>query len=135
MLLPEVAAYLIAQGIGTALDTDVFLGKIPADPDVVVVLSEYTGMADEPDLGTGNIRLEFPRIQVLCRGAKDDYATPRQTAQTAKQKLMKVLNQTLSGVRYLAINVESGPFFLRRDQNDRIEIVANYQVTKEFSAT
>ena len=101
MLLAEIGAYLIANGVGTTLDTDVFLGKVPSDPDVIVAVQEYGGLADEPDLGTGNIRLEMPRIQVLCRGVKDDYSGPRQVCQTAKIQLMKIRNQALSGVRYL----------------------------------
>jgi len=137
MLLPELGAYLIAQGVGTALGTDMFLGKLPPTPDAIVAIFEYASLADEPDLGVDgkNIRYEYPRVQIVCRGVRDDYATPRTTAQNAKKALMKVQGSTLTGTYYLAVTPESGPFFLRRDLNDRLEFVTNFQVYKGLSAS
>ena len=107
MLLTELAAYLQAQGIGTQ-GVSLFYGTMPeTDPTdsspVTVVLYEYGGTMNEPDLGTGNTRLEFPSVQIVCRGLANDYNSPRQKATDIVTALTKVINQTLSGVSYKAI--------------------------------
>lgn len=134
MLLPELATYLQSAGIGT-LGTDLFYGRVPASPDVCTVLMEYGGLPIEPDLGTPTIRLEFPRVQVLTRGLKDDYDTPRLKAQAVLVALTAIVNQSLSGVAYKVAAALQSPFFLRRDQNDRVEIACNYQVMKAPSVS
>lgn len=142
MVLAEVTTYLASQGIGTAA-TDLFYGPMKeAYPDAVVLVQEYGGLTDEPNLSDPtptaapagkSIRLEFPRIQILCRGARNDYNTPRAKAEAARVALTKVLNQTLSGVRYLAIEPIQPPFPLSADENERERIVFNCQITKELS--
>lgn len=135
MTLVELGTYLVSQGVGTALGTDVFLGRVPALPDVVVCLFEYASLPVEPRLGVDGtqIRYEYPRVQILCRGAKDDYQGPWNVAKSARTAMMKIQASTLSGTYYIAAMPESGPMFLRRDLNDRIEIVTNYQIMKAES--
>lgn len=138
MLLPELGTYIVAQGISgvTSLGTDTFLSRIPPDPDVCLTLIHYGGLPDESTVGTaGAINIEYPRFQAVCRGVRDDYAGPMAMANSVKIAFQKVLNTTLSGVRYLAITLESGPMFLRRDTNDRVEVVANFQVLKAQSTS
>lgn len=140
MILAEVASYLVTQGVFTGQGTTggatpLFTGKLPAQPDVCGALMEYGGKSAEFDLGRTAIRLEFPRFQLICRGVRDDYAGPRQLAQNAFIQLSNVINQTLSGVRYLTIDGMQSPFFLRRDTNDRVEIVCNYEVMKASTAS
>lgn len=140
MLLDEVSSFLVAQNVFTGVGTGggatpLFTGKIMAAPDVAGFLFEYGGKSPEFDLGRGGIRLEFPRIQLVCRGVRDDYSGPRLLAQTAFIQLSAVVNQNLSGVRYLTIDAMQTPFFLRRDDNDRIEIVCNYTVMKVSTAS
>lgn len=133
MTLQELSTYLVAQGVGTA--STVFVGKLPPDPDVVVALFEYGALAPQANLsGPANpgtkVRYEFPRVQIVCRGAKDDYQGPWTTAKAARDAMVAIQNQTLSGTYWISAMPENGPFFLRRDQNDRVEFAANYQVEK-----
>lgn len=134
MVLAELVTYLATQSIGTAA-TDLFYGLMPESPDACVVLYEYGGMPNEPDLGTPNTRLEFPRVQVVTRGVKNDYDGPRLKAQDVVTALTKIANQTLSGVSYKAVQAIQPPFFLRRDDNFRVEFACNFQVTKGYSST
>jgi len=139
LTLVELGTYLISQGIGTTLDVDVFLGKMPATPDVAVALFEYGSLPAQPNLSGGGaspgtlIRYEFPRIQILVRGVKDDYSGPWTVAKNARKAMLAIQNQTLSGTYYISALPENGPFFLRRDTNDRVEFAANYQVEKAES--
>lgn len=136
MVLPELTTYLATQGIGTA-GTNLFYGILPDTPDALVTLFEYGGFPNEPDLGTGGTttRFEYPRIQMLCRGVKDDYDGPRLKAQQVVAALTAVVNTTLSGIYYISVIPLQAPFFLRRDENFRVEFACNFQVSKGNSAS
>lgn len=134
MVLVECTTYLATQSIGT-VGTNLFYGILPDTPDACVTLFEYGGMPNEPNMGTGTTRLVFPRIQAVARGIKDDYDGPRVKIQDVVTAFTLIANQNLSGIKYLAILALSDPFFLRRDDNFRVEFVCNFQVTKAYSAT
>lgn len=138
MLLSEVCTYLATQGIGTS-GTNLFYGPMQEQyPDAVVVVEEYGGFPDEPNLGDGGptsgqaTRLEYPAFRVLCRGTRDDYDGPRAKAVLAKAALMKVVNETMSSCQYLGFDV--GPLIpLRPDSNFRHSITFNVHTMKEPS--
>ncbi len=114
----------------------IYTGIRPATPDNVVWLMEYGGLPDEPTLGTGGTatRLEFPRLQFGARGIPHDYTTPRNVAELGRIAAMTVVNTTLSGVLFQELSVVTPPFFLQRDENNRVEIVMNLQAMKDPSA-
>ena len=130
MLLPEVVSYLNSQGIAS-FGVDLFYGPLKeAYPDEILIVQEYGGSQDEPTLSDNSvidssqsfgkgIRLEYPHIQVLCRGNKNEYDPPRLRAERARRSLLKVLNQTISGVFYVAIETLQPPFRLRQYRRHR----------------
>jgi hypothetical protein len=130
MLLDEIGTYLQAQGVGT-VGTDLFQGLMPDDVDAVVSIYETPGASPiyVHDDVTG-IKLEQPRLAVWARGVREDYAAPRQKAEDVVTALAAVRNQTLSGTRYLRVRVTQPPFLLRRDDNDRVVIAANFEAVK-----
>lgn len=132
MVLAELVTYLEAQGVGTPA-TDLFYGFVPDTPDSLVCLMEYGGLRNEPELGGTTVRLEFPRVQVITRGAKQDYDTPRQKIQDVVVAFTKIGTQALSGVEYKAVEALQPPFLLKRDDLFRFVFVCNFQVTKNFS--
>jgi hypothetical protein len=136
MVLAELAAYLEAQGLGTRT-VNLFYGIMPPDPDALITMFEYGGLSSEPDTGAGGgtaIRIEHPRVQVVCRGIRDDYDGPRLKAQQVVAAFARIGNQTLSGIHYTIVAPLQPPFKLRMDDNHRYEFVCNYQVDKGFSA-
>lgn len=143
MVLTELAAYIISQDSARILDSNLFRGIMPPEDAALpstttLALFEYGGKMSEPDLGytgTPRMRLVFPLIQVMCRGLKDDYDTPRLAIQGVVTMFTAVLNQTLSGVYYLGIEAHSDPFPISRDDNFRISFVCNFTVTRQYSAT
>lgn len=135
MVLAELATLIAASGLGLTSGTNLFYGILPPDPDVLLTMFEYGGQPNEPNLGRGTTRLVFPRVQVLARGIKDDYDGPRLVLQNIVTLFTAVVNQNVTGIRYLAIEPLQDPFPLRRDDNFRIEIVCNFKITKEYSST
>jgi len=132
MLLDELGAWLAAapQSIGVA-GTDLFLGSTPDSPDACTTVREYAGEAPERTLGPSTA-YEQPRIQIVCRAGKDDYAAARTKAE-AVYKVIDKAELTLSGVHYLRIEPLQSPFTIGRDENDRWLIGFNASVMKEIS--
>lgn len=132
MLSTEVATALVAQGFGT-LNTNMFYDTVPDNPDVVTSVLEYlSGLADEPNLGSGGTltRLEYPRFQVITRGIQRDNDTPKLKLINIRAYLVSVVGINLSGVRYVGIDCLGPPFFLKEDLNFRRYFACNFQAIK-----
>lgn len=138
MVLKELCDYLVTD-IGLVEGTTLFYGIMPDTDDpgngAIVCLFEYPGLPIEPETGGTTVRLVYPSVQAVCRGIKDDYDTPRLKAEAVLTSFTKILNQSLGGVRYLAVAAQGDPFFLRRDQNFRIEIGCNFSIMKRQSVS
>lgn len=120
----DIATYLVAQGVGTALGTDVFAGRMPSAVDGVVVTS-YPGRAPELVINSNGYTHRFPRLQVLVRNSSE--ATAQSTADAAALALSKVKNTTLSGTRYRSVNVTQTPGLIERDENERYVYAFNVE--------
>jgi hypothetical protein len=139
VILDEVAAFLVAQGLGV-LNVDLFAGKLPNDPNACCAVYEYPGMPGEFGFGApGGVIHETPGIQVVFRGEPHDYVGPRVKAQAAYLALSKVQAEPLSGTFYHWIHPQHTPTPLGpgpegRDGLDRIVVKCSYLCEKEPSA-
>lgn len=137
MVLPELTTWLAADGLGLTGDINLFYSLMPPDDAVgglvSVCLYEYGGMPNEPEMGKLTTRLEFPSIQAVARGLANDYDGPRLMMNNVVTSFVKILNQNLSAVRYLAVEPMQPPFLMRRDDNFRVYIACNFKVSKRYS--
>lgn len=131
--LLELATYLADQGLGT-VGTDLHMGWMPNEPDVSGAVYEYGGERAEHGFGTPGVKFENPSVQVVFRGAPQDYEGPRAKAETAFLKLAEVQARELSGTRYLIVRPKQSPFEMKRDEAMRVYIACNFDVRKEPSA-
>jgi hypothetical protein len=130
MILIEIAAFLQAQGIGE-VDHDIFMGARPETPDACLTVAERPSLP--PMSIQGNLlAMERPRLQIICRGAADDYLGPRTLAERAYRALALILNSTLTNTYYQSV-IPSPPFVIGRDANARYLICVNAEVTKNPS--
>lgn len=134
MVLGDLTTYLQSQGIGVA-EVDLFYGIMLETPDACVTLLEYGGLPNEPVLGGLTTNLEYPSIQVLCRGVANDYDGPRLKAQQVVTAMALISNTLLTSAYYKAVMPKQAPFFLKRDENFRVIFACNYAVTKTYSTT
>lgn len=130
-LLDEIATKLAALGCGT-VGTTIYKGAMPATPDACCTIYETPGLAPEYSFGEAAPTQETPGIQVVFRGAPDDYATPRALAQTAFDGLSAVMVESLSGTAYHWIQPTGSPFLFRRDENRRPYIAINFLAEREL---
>lgn len=136
-VLEEIVAFLDSEGLGTA-GTDLFTGKMPAILTAVGVVYEAGGSPPDLGFGSSTARFESPAIQVVFRGAKDDYDGPRAKAKTAWASLLSVeAPQTLSGTIYNWIHPLQSPFPLEEPSEknlNRWSIACNFLVEKELTS-
>ena len=130
-LLSDVSTYLAANVTDTSLvvGTNLFLGRLPEDPDTCVAIYEYSGEAPTNTFGTSTLPvMENPRIQVVARASA--YSDASDLAVDVWKQLQKVDNETLSSTRYQRIDSVQSPFALNRDERERMVMVCNFQVNK-----
>jgi len=129
-LLEEIRTQILTILGGAPLVT---CGSLSSTVDVCTAVYETGGAGADLGLGVDGIQYEYPTVQVVCRGAADDYATPRATAQLIYKGLPKVQADSLTGVYYHIIRPLNCPFLMRRDENRRVLIAVNFICTKEPS--
>ena len=131
-LLTDIGNHLNTATIPTqdlTLGTNLFLGRLPEDPDTCVTLYQTGGLAPDDQFGTAAPKIENPGFQIRVRA--DGYATGEALAADVWGVLVLVANQTLTSTRYLRLEAEQSPFPLERDIRDRIIFVMNFTAVKE----
>ena len=130
-LLVDVGTYGAANGGGT-VGTTIWEGQMPATVDAGVCLNEYAGAEPDYVLSTAGVYVERPHFQVYCRHT--NYATGRALIETWYQLLAAVVNQTLTGVKYLRIEPVQQPFSVNppQDAQGRWGWFCNFRAEKEL---
>jgi hypothetical protein len=129
MLLDELGSFLASAGVGT-VGADLFLAHEPPDPDALIALYEYGGSAPVHAQGADAPALEMPRVQVVARGARGDYAEARARAERAYRSLDGIANRTIQNAWYVRVRALQSPFSLGPDANGRYRIAFNAEITK-----
>ena len=130
-MLDDIGALLVANGLGV-IGTNLFLSLLPANvADASVVITETGG--SEPGYVHEAIEAstERPSFQVIVRDS--DYANARSKANSIWKLLSRQRNTLLSGSKYLSIRPIQSPFPLGGDENERLQIIANYAVVREVT--
>jgi hypothetical protein len=134
VFLTEMAAKLAAESLVTT-GFVVRRGTIGETQDKVIALYETGGLAPERFLG-GSASVETSGLQVVVRGARDDYDTPRAQAERIYQAMLDGWGAfTQGGVRYLGVTPQQAPFLFRRDANERPYLAFNALVLKGLGPT
>ena len=122
-MLADIGKYLQDKSIAT-LGTDLFLGFTPDQPDNCISLFEYAGFS--PDLHSN---VEYPVLQVRVRD--ENYSDAADKIRRVMKCLHGLHEQTLSGTRYLLIKAQGSPEALKRNQDDLIEMIVEFEILKE----
>lgn len=135
MLLDDMADLISSGGAGT-VGTTIFKGLLPDLPDACLAVYESGGFppVHTMNAGPGTAVVERPRVQVVCRAARDDY----QTARTKAHDVMKLLDglgeRAINGTTYKWMIAAQSPFLMGRDENGRVLIAQNFDVVKALTA-
>ena len=134
MILDDLADRLTTQSVATT-GTDLFKGRMPPSPVEVIALFQTGGPApiNTMNAGPGTAILERPHVQALIRACTAANASKR--AQDVYHALDALGPVTLNGIRYHAIWALQTPFFLRRDESDRVEYAVNFEVMRDLATS
>ena len=134
----EIKAYILSQIGSPWIDPDVdsVNGNIYRDffppaptPDRAMCIYQLPGSPDQRGLGN-TVMWENPRLKISVRGVVNDFATPKQDSETARDVLRRVTNTLVSGTFYMAIRPAGQPAAEALDPTNRPIFYLEYEVMK-----
>ena len=88
-------------------------------------------MAPKESFGGNPYDVDMPRIQIVVRGARDDYPTARDGAKTIRDLISDITDVTISSTKVLRVASLGSTIPLGLDDKDRPRIAANFQAYVE----
>ena len=109
----------------TAVNANIFLGDLPDTPDNCIALYQSGGQDAVHSLGAGvDETHETPTFQVRIRNTS--YATANTQAESVKDILDGLVNQTINSNLYISIFMQGDINSLGRDDRNRINLTVNF---------
>lgn len=127
-MLEALGAKLVSASVAT-LATDLFLGHMPEQPDRCVALFEYQGAEPRETLTSMSTTIEMPSIQVMVRDVT--YPNARALTASVRNTLTGIINETISGVRFLRVNQLNSMNSIGRDATERSMFTLSLQAFVE----
>ena len=130
MFLDEIAARLVAQGVGT-VGSNIFLGSkavIPVGAGPYLTLTETGGSAPTRVHNEAPAHTQRPTAQIAVRA--QSYLVARTMAKAAYLALDGVFNTTISSVFYQSITARQEPTDIGLDAEKRPMVVFNIACEK-----
>lgn len=103
-----------------------FVGRLMTSPDAQVAVIDTPGQTPNP-----KYLLDFPTIQVMVRGAVDDYSGAWSKALAIKNKLLGTDPIVFTESRWDGVTMLGDVMFLRYDDNSRPLISLNFRIIRE----
>lgn len=126
--LDAVRDYLIAQGVGQAsskVDWPIFVGVMqdgpPSIPDRAICLYETPGLPADPAW-----KLTYPSMQVIARGAPDEYRQVRDKMQEVFNALHGA-DEILGAAFVYFYCKQSAPIQMGQDERKRMSMALNFR--------
>ena len=130
MILEALADKLVSASVGS-LANNIFIGLLPDQPDKCLALYEYAGEEPREVFRNEAASIEVPTVVVMARGARNDYPTARDFAVDARDALCAIVDETISGVRFLRVKETSSINYVNSDDNDRPRFTVTFTVYVE----
>lgn len=129
-MLDALAQRLTTASIATQ-GVNLFAGLMPDGPDLCVSLYEYAGLEPLEVMRSASATLERPRVQVMVRAARDDYAAGRVLTASVRDNLTNITDTTISGTRFLRVASISSINQIGRDEKDRVLFTLSLEAVVE----
>ena len=110
----------VAAGV---FGTDLFISSMPESPDACVTIYDTGGLEQQ-----AGYEYEYPTAQVKIRGDRKDYADAYSKAQTVRDALHGLNNESWNNARYIGIWCNSDIFFVGYDMHDRPMFTINFRI-------
>lgn len=120
---------LVIAGIGI-FGTDLFIGKMPERDGLTTSIMHTGGKTANPKW-----LLDEPSMQVMIRGAKNDYVAAHTQAVAVKDVLLGLPSQDISGDRWVQINAIGDIVNLGFDEENRVMFSTNWALIIQPAAS
>ena len=124
-LVEAVATQITALDAALVAGSTLFAGRAPETPDRCVTVYEYSGTQAHYAYGVSEV-LDQPRIQVLCRAARDDYGQAATDAHLIHEGL-DAYGVTWSGISILRFVPLYTPDSIGPDETERPMISVRFE--------
>lgn len=94
--LEAMGAWVQSEGAGT-LGVDLFLARMPDEPDSCITVYEYDGGSPIEVLGPTGIAVDRIRMQFMGRSSRDDYPTVRNQMLELRQSISSMVGTVIAG--------------------------------------
>ena len=130
-VLDDVGTFMAANvtDVTLTLGTNLFLGRLPDDPDTCVAIYETAG-TNPTDVFGANSAPPIEHAGVMCHTRATSYSSCQSLAVDIMKTLSKVINETLTSTYYYKVEVEQSPFALERDEQERMVFSCNFTAVK-----
>ena len=130
-MLDDVGTYMAANvtDVTLPLGTNLFLGRLPDSPDTCGAIYETAGGVPDDVFGADSA----PPIEnagLMCHTRATSYSTCQSLAVDIMKTLSKVINETLTSTAYYKIEATQSPFWLMRDDQERMLCSCNFTAVK-----
>jgi hypothetical protein len=113
-----------AAGIDLTFGTNLFISSMPDSPDLCACIYDTGG--SEPEHNYNYMR---PTIQTTIRGKKSTgYRDAWKLAETIRNVLYAIHNETWNGTWYIGVWAETDIFFVGYDENKRPLLTVNFRI-------
>lgn len=132
----EGIAHFISQAsppfaiIGGTADWAIYVGKMIDKPDRQICCYDIAGQPPNP-----KFLLDYPVVQIVIRGAPQDYAAVRLMAQNVQDVLLGQFPRAYNSDSWDAITVLSPLHLMGVDENDRPSFSTNFRAIIEPAAS
>lgn len=128
MTAPSVSArdILIAKGVTASFPA--YIGRIPATPDNVILISDTGGQSSE-----AKWLMDYPTISIVVRAV--DYPTGYAKAKEIKDALHSIPSQTINGDRWVSCLITGDINYLGMSDKDRPSFSLNFRLIIEPANT
>ena len=123
-LLLDIALFLVSKSLATGDGVDIFRDFTPNEPDSLVTLHEYKG-----DVISQYSEVAHRSIQVIVRDRDADIARDKSVQIFKALRAGEDCRVDFTQERWGQVYLRQTPFFLKRDENDRIYYAFNIGIT------
>ena len=102
------------------------IGKLVSSPHTAIGIMQSGGLPPNP-----RYLLDYPSVQIMVRGAANDYQGGLAKAQAVKDRLLGIPSQTLNSDRWVACNMLGDIINLGFDENNCPMFALNFQLIIE----
>lgn len=126
----DIKGFLEAEtALALTFAANLFVGQMPESPDACVCVYDTGGYP-----GEANFVYQRPTCQVKVRGNKGAYKVAHELAQSIRDTLHALHNETINDARYIGIWMETDVLSLGPDERQRPMFTINFRVHRTDAA-